>query len=93
MKKLIIGAVLISIVIGTVSCKKWLDLKPQDGIVREEFWQTKEQVDAAVTGIYASLLSGTSGNYIAPAELFFYGVRQERIWLVPVSERVRMNWI
>lgn len=71
MKKLIIGTVLISIVIGAVSCKKWLDLKPQDGIVREEFWQTKEQVDAAVTGIYASLLSGTSGNYIAPAELFF----------------------
>lgn len=78
MKKLVIGTVLIAIIIGTVSCKKWLDLKPQDGIVRDEFWQTKEQVDAEVTGIYASLLNGTSlsfsnraNSFIAPAELFF----------------------
>ena len=27
-------------------CKKWLDLKPQDGIIKEEFWKTKEQVKA-----------------------------------------------
>lgn len=38
------------------SCNKWLDLKPQDGIVRENFWKTKEDVDVAVNGIYASLL-------------------------------------
>jgi hypothetical protein len=77
MKKLITGTVLIIIIISAASCKRWLDLKPQDGIIREAFWQTKEQVDAAVTGIYASLLSGTTlssnpaNNFIAPAELFF----------------------
>lgn len=43
------------------SCKKWLDLKPQDGIVKDEFWKTKEQVAAAVTGIYASLLGSPAG--------------------------------
>jgi len=51
---------------GLSSCSKWLDLKPQNGIVREDFWKTKEQVAAAVTGIYASLLSSptatTSGS-------------------------------
>lgn len=42
------------------SCKKWLDLKPQDGLIREEYWQTKEQLDAAVMGCYASLLGGST---------------------------------
>jgi starch-binding outer membrane protein, SusD/RagB family len=64
--------ILLAVVLLVSSCKKWMDLKPQNGIVREEFWQTKEQVDAAVTGIYASLLNNTSSaNYIPPAELFF----------------------
>ncbi|MGF7229939.1 RagB/SusD family nutrient uptake outer membrane protein [Arachidicoccus sp.] len=32
------------------------DLKPNDGIIRNNFWQTKEQVQAAVIGCYASLM-------------------------------------
>ena len=54
---------------GISSCNKWLELKPQDGIIRQEFWQTKEQVQSAVTGMYASLIggsnviNGTTGNY------------------------------
>jgi len=32
------------------------DLKPSDGIIRENFWQTKEQVQAAVIGCYAALM-------------------------------------
>jgi len=47
---------------GFTSCKKWLDLKPQNGIVREDFWKTKEQVSAAVAGIYASLLSSPTAT-------------------------------
>lgn len=63
MKKAFIYIVLITLAGGLASCKKWLDLKPQDGIVGDEFWNTKEQVDAAVTGIYTSLQANT--------ELFF----------------------
>ncbi len=70
MKKSIIYLAIISMVLGSISCKKYLDLKPLDGIVREEFWQTKEQVDAAVTGIYASML-GSTGNDLSLAEYFF----------------------
>ena len=44
---------------GVTSCKKWMDLKPQDGIVKDEFWNTKEQVDAAVIGVYTSLQANT----------------------------------
>jgi hypothetical protein len=54
------------------SCKKWLDLKPQDGIIRQNFWKTKEQVSAAVTGCYASLLGAPAGVSDRPlAEYFF----------------------
>ena len=47
MRKSFLYIVLICLV-GSTSCKKWMDLKPQDGIVANEFWNTKEQVDAAV---------------------------------------------
>ncbi len=47
-----------------ISCDKWLELKPQNGIIREEFWKTKEQVDAAVGGIYASMMGGTTSANI-----------------------------
>lgn len=46
------------------SCKKWMDLKPLDGIVSDEFWNTKEQVDAAVTGIYTSLQANTESYFL-----------------------------
>ena len=54
-------------------CKKWLELKPQDGIVREDFWKTKEQVQAGVTGIYASLLGNPNGDIAMPEYLFIWG--------------------
>ncbi len=54
--------VLLLLVAGT-GCKKWLDLKPQDGIIKEEFWKTKEQVKAAVIGIYSSMMENSAGTY------------------------------
>lgn len=42
------------------SCSKWLDLKPQDGLIKQAYWKTKEQLDAAVTGCYAAMLDGAS---------------------------------
>ncbi|UYQ94044.1 RagB/SusD family nutrient uptake outer membrane protein [Chitinophaga horti] len=74
MKHKLIYTCLLAATLGLSSCDKWLELKPQDGIVREEFWKTKEQVDAAVTGIYASMLgSGTTGLPPLPEYLFIWG--------------------
>lgn len=61
-----------------VSCEKWLELKPQDGIIREEFWKTKEQVAGAVTGIYASMMGGTVSTNLSverplPEYFFLWG--------------------
>jgi hypothetical protein len=38
------------------SCSNWLNLAPEDGVIRENFWKTKEEVNSAVIGCYASLL-------------------------------------
>jgi hypothetical protein len=56
---------------GLVSCKKWMDLKPTDGIIREDFWKTKEDVHSAVIGCYASLLGDLDGSDKSLSELFF----------------------
>jgi hypothetical protein len=81
MKLILKYSLLLLVVVASSSCKKWLELKPQDGIIREEFWKTKEQVDAAVTGIYSSMMGGTvSGNLAverALPEYFF-------LWVKPV---------
>lgn len=58
---------------GLSSCNKWLELKPQNGIIREEFWQTKEQVQSAVTGMYASLLSGSNTERYMAETLWLWG--------------------
>lgn len=59
MKKIYILNVIAWISMLVCSCDKWLDLQPQDGITQAEFWKTKEDVRAALTGIYSSLNSGS----------------------------------
>ena len=34
------------------SCSDWLELLPPQGLIREEFWQAKEDVEAVVMGAY-----------------------------------------
>ena len=65
MKKNIILSYLLLFVfaVSFTGCKKWLALKPQDGIVKEEFWKTKEQVQASVIGIYSSMMEFSTGTY------------------------------
>lgn len=36
----------------SAGCEKWLDLIPPQGLIRQEFWQTKEDVEAVVMGAY-----------------------------------------
>ena len=54
-------SILFTVILVTLfsSCSDWLTLAPEDGVVREEFWKTKEQVNSAVIGCYASVLNGT----------------------------------
>lgn len=48
------------------SCSDWMDLKPPQGLIREEFWKTKEDVEAVIMGAYESFA-------VMDADLFKYG--------------------
>ena len=68
----------LAIILATLnlSCDNYLDLKPEDGTIREEFWKTKEDVQAAVIGIYSSMLNTppAAGSDRTLAEfIFMYG--------------------
>lgn len=61
--------------VSASSCDNYLDLRPQDGIVRDEFWKTKEDIQAAVIGIYSSMLTSPPGvsDLTMTQYLFMYG--------------------
>lgn len=69
-KKITIKIAFILLLVSGVSCKKWLDLQPPDGITGAAYWETKEQVQASVIGCYASLLGSPNGSR-SLAEMFF----------------------
>jgi starch-binding outer membrane protein, SusD/RagB family len=47
--------ILISVVVlFQVSCSEWLDLQPTSGLGRDEFWKTKEDVEAVLMAGYES---------------------------------------
>ncbi|MVN91995.1 RagB/SusD family nutrient uptake outer membrane protein [Mucilaginibacter sp. HME9299] len=48
---------LLLVTLSSTSCNKYLSLEPQDGIIRQNFWKTKEQLKAAVNGCYAGMLA------------------------------------
>jgi hypothetical protein len=60
---------LVVITMTTCSCNKYLELRPQNGITSDNFWQSKEQLQAAVIGVYNRILTGSGGK--SPAEVFF----------------------
>jgi hypothetical protein len=61
MKNILYSTCLVMMLVMSSSCNKWLDLQPRDGITRQEFWKTKEDVLAAVSGCYTSLLAPPPG--------------------------------
>jgi len=57
------AAVMVTMAMSVCSCNKFLNLRPQNGITSDQFWQTKEQLQGAVIGIYNGLLTGPAVNY------------------------------
>src|SRR4030043_993289 len=57
---------IILILVIQTSCSEWMELIPPEGLIREEFWKTKEDVEAVIMGAYESF-------GIMDASLFKYG--------------------
>jgi len=58
-KRIIYSSVIVLALVLSSSCNKYLTTYPQDGTTRQAYWQNKEQLQAAVIGIYSSLIQGT----------------------------------
>jgi hypothetical protein len=71
MNKISITVAFIIITVLFGSCKDWLYLEPENGTIKDEYWQSKQDVFGAVMGIYASMLSGTGSGSKSFAELSF----------------------
>ena len=52
-------SILIFVVMLSVSCSKWLDLEPYDGVMEDNYWNTKEDVHKFTIGLYSSLLNSS----------------------------------
>ncbi len=48
---------LISMIFLMPSCDKWLELQPPNGLIREEYWKTKEDVETLLMSAYETLAS------------------------------------
>jgi len=55
MKRNIKYSLILLAVLAQVSCNNWLELEPPSGLTREEFWQTKEDVEAMLSGAYSTM--------------------------------------
>ncbi|TXK44304.1 RagB/SusD family nutrient uptake outer membrane protein [Pontibacter qinzhouensis] len=55
-RNFIYKSVLVVVALVASACDSWLELKPVNGIVRQDYWKTKEQVQSAVIGIYGNML-------------------------------------
>jgi starch-binding outer membrane protein, SusD/RagB family len=66
MKQKLIKFYFILLVALSGGCSDWLDILPPDGLVLDEYWQTKEDVQSVLMGAYGHFASMSE-------ELFIYG--------------------
>lgn len=89
--KHIIKPLSLLIMLALCSCNEWLYLEPEDGVIRKDFWQSKEDVNSAVIGAYASLLGNTESSYYSiPELLFVYG--EIRADMVAIGSKIRPEY-
>lgn len=66
MKSITKYILIVLLVLTQFSCNNWLELIPPTGLIREEFWKTKEDVEAVLMATYESFAS-------MDRNLFIYG--------------------
>jgi starch-binding outer membrane protein, SusD/RagB family len=74
MKK-ILSCILAIFCIAATSCKKFLDTKPTDFIVPEQYYNTEQQLNEALAGVYSSLT--TTATYGLYQNFYLVGTTDE----------------
>jgi starch-binding outer membrane protein, SusD/RagB family len=54
-------------------CDKFLDVQPESGLTYENYWKTKEEVNAVVLACYQSMMTGSSSTYQVVDLAFLWG--------------------
>src|SRR6185312_3418857 len=62
MKRIIIS-IIVLVSISATSCKKFLDTKPTDFAVPEQYYNTEQQLNEALAGVYSSLTNSSAYGY------------------------------
>jgi len=74
-RKTLISLSVAALMLVLGACSDWLHLKPENNIVKDEYWVSKENVHSALVGCYASLLDDNLTN-----KLFLWGeIRTDEI--------------
>lgn len=66
MRKQIKYLIVVLMIFTQISCKDWMELVPPGGLIREEFWKTRADVDAVLMAAYSDFAS-------MDRNLFLYG--------------------
>lgn len=67
------------------SCSDWLTLTPEDGVTKDDYWTTKEEVFASLMGCYSAMIADGM-----PEKMFEWGeLRGETIMPNIVPDRVQ----
>jgi len=80
MKKLLFSIAIISLIVGTSCNKDYLDVKPTSSITAGNFYQSQQDIQQAVTGVYSSLRSWPVDIYLYLSEVRtnnFYAVFED----------------
>ncbi len=57
-----IKTVLMTLIVVVSGCSDWLTLKPEDSLIKDEFWKTQEQVEAVLSSAYKDLRNTVQNN-------------------------------
>ncbi len=55
---------LIAVLLSTGACNDWLSLQPENALVREEFWNKKEDVEAVLAAMYDSFRGNALNSFL-----------------------------
>jgi starch-binding outer membrane protein, SusD/RagB family len=58
-----ITAVIISICLFS-ACDNWLDVQPEQELIRQDFWKTTEDANSALAGVYSAFRDGALENFL-----------------------------
>ncbi len=99
--KIIYQIACICLVLTSTSCQKWLDVKPQNEQVSDEYWSNKEEVEAVLGSAYVTLQQNLETMLVwgeARGNTLSLGgylkndlVRLKSFSLLPTNEYVKWN--